>query len=115
MTQTATIEDRETYELEPWDGSLVPEEVFPPLPDLIRQEQFARELEERTHALRGYYDVIRLGCETARQISKDHGGTNRLYIRAGRWGVECVECTPRLRRVEGRLEIENPDFVKRGW
>ena len=43
MTQTATIENRKTYELEPWDGSLVPEEVFPPFPDLIRQEQCFRD------------------------------------------------------------------------
>jgi len=116
MSTTATLDDHETIQQDPWDGNLFPEEVIlPPLPDLVQQERFARALEERTHALKAYYDLIHLGAQTARQICQDHGGTNRLYIYANRWGIQCVECTPRLRRVEGRLEIENPDFVKQGW
>jgi|GEM_PF-2398655 len=115
MSQTKATTNRESLELEPWEGTLVPEQVFPPLPDLIKQEQFALALEERTQVLKAYYDLICVGADTARKICNDHGGTNRLYIRVDRWGFNSVERTPRIRRVEGQLLIENPDFVKQGW
>jgi len=116
MSKTAVLQDPDTYEQELWDGSLYPEEVIlPPYPDLIQHEEFSRALEERTHVLKAYFDLIRVGSETARQICRDHGGTNRLYIRIDRWGFQSAECTPRIRKVEGRIEIENPDFVKQGW
>jgi hypothetical protein len=117
MSKTIDIDDfQETQEQFPWEGNLFPDEVvLPPFPDLVGQEQFGRALEERAQAFKSYVDLIRAVAQAGRQICHDHGGTNRLYIRADRWGVQCVQCTPRIRRVEGRIDAENPDFVKQGW
>lgn len=113
--QLQGIEDLEQW-LPPPEGTLLPEEFsFPPLHDPYEQERFLRELEERAHAVKGYYASLKGAVEIARQIKRDNGGTNRLYVYASRWGVCISERTPRLKRLEGRVEVENPDFVKRGW
>ena len=109
----------ELEELEQWlpqEQAVAPPAQFspPPLPDAYEQERFMRDLEERAHALKGFCVTLQTAADLARQITRDNGGANRLYIYASRWGVRIAERTPRLGLLEGRVEVENPDFVKRG-
>jgi hypothetical protein len=106
-------------ELEEWlpgTGTSLPQEFsLPPLPDPREQERFLRGLEERAVAAKTLVGILQAACGVAWQNRRENGGTNRLYIYANRWGVRCEERTPTLRQLEGVVEIENPDFVKRGW
>jgi len=117
MNMTIDVEDYEDLQEQyPMERTHLPGIVpFEPFPDLVEHERFARGIEERTYALQGYVGIIRAACDEARKNCRANGGTNRLFIYVNRWGVRCVECTPRIGRVEGVIDVENPDFVKQGW
>ena len=120
MTRTIDLDQLEDLEdlgdvrdLFPTGESFLPEEYTPPpLVDPVEYERVLLELEKKAVGLKVYIRLIDVAVGHARQIKRDNGGTNRLFIYADELGIQCVECTPRLGRVEGRLELKNPALVR---